>query len=190
MRFKIFISGFIALFYVLTAQGQNTDCFLYDKNVSIPLYGSYEDEVPAVLLYQDSLKENYYYVQLLENKGNKFRVHVTRVEDTVNIYGWIEKKYCKVWIWLMATDCIYLFSEPNSSSNYRNIQEDELIYNGNGYIATILEFSKKTEWLKLCIPTQSGNIYGWTLNYCGNIYGSCEGDRARSPSRVYGEINR
>jgi len=111
MRFKIFISGFIALFYVLTAQGQNTDCFLYDKNVSIPLYGSYEDEVPAVLLYQDSLKENYYYVQLLENKGNKFRVHVTRVEDTVNIYGWIEKKYCKVWIWLMATDCIYLFSE-------------------------------------------------------------------------------
>lgn len=103
MRFKIFILGFIALFYVLTAQGQDTDCFLYDMNVSIPLYGSYEDQ-----------------------------------------YGY----------------------------------------------GTILGFSKETSWLKLSIPTQNGYVYGWTLNYCGCILGSCEGDRAHPPSRVYGEINR
>lgn len=190
MRFKIFILGFIALFYVLTAQGQDTDCFLYDMNVSIPLYGSYEDEVPAVLLYQDSLQGvSYYDVQLLEDKGDRFRVHITRDIDTTSIYGWIDKKYCTVWIWLMNSNSIYLFSEPNAKSNYREIDDAELLYDQYEY-GTILEFSKETSWLKLSIPTQNGYVYGWTLNYCGNIYGSCEGDRAHPPSRVYGEINR
>lgn len=187
MKLKLLISGLIAMFCVLTTQGQTRECFLYDMNVAIPLYASYQDEVPAVLLYQDSISSNFYSLELLENKGNRFRVHVTGDSDTVNVHGWIDKKFCTVWLWLMETNSIYLFSDPNANSKFQEVHEDEMIYGEDGYCGTILEFSKEISWLKISVPTQSGYVYGWTLNYCGNIYGSCEGDRARTPSRVYGE---
>ncbi len=43
------------------------------------------------------------------------------------------------------------------------------------------------EHIPLSLATRTSVYTGWTLNYCNNIYGSCEGWSSTHPYEVYGK---
>ena len=192
MYFKMkqfLMSLFILINFHIVLSQNNSFCFVYKMNEKIPIYNSSEDSIPSYFLYQDSLKENYYSLQILDKIDDRFLVNVFEYND-LKCNGWIEKKYCCVWCWLMSSNNIYLFLEPNIYSSHIEIFEDDLMQNQDGIVANIIDFDKKSKWVKILLTVKEKTYIGWTLNYCNNIYGSCEGERATPPSHVYGFIKR
>ncbi len=171
-------------FHVVLSQN-NSFCFVYKMNEKIPIYNSSEDSITSYFLYQDSLKENYYSLQILDKTGDRFLVNVFEY-NVLKCNGWIEKKYCCVWCWLMSSQSIYLFSESNSESTCVELFDNELIKQNDGIVANILDYDNGSFWVKLLVKTRTTTYIGWTLNYCNSIYGSCEGEGARTPFHIYG----
>lgn len=174
---------FISCLCVSYAQNSNC-CFLYNMNEHIPLYQTSEDSTTFLFLYQDTLRENYYTLQIIDYKNNRFQVRIID-ENNINTTGWINKEHCYVWCWLMSSNSIYLFSEPNKVDSRIEIFEDDMLYNHGGYIANIIDFDNKSNWIKISLTTKNSEYTGWTLNYCNNIYGSCEGWKSTPPTQIY-----
>jgi len=185
MKEKIILLIILFLHFSIVMSQNNNFCFVYNTNETIPVYNSYNDSVTSYFLYKDTLKENYYSLQIEENNNNRFLVNIFE-NNTLIHKGWIEKKYCYVWCWLMSTQSIYLFNEADTGSSHIELSENELIQHRDGIIANILDYDKGSFWVKLLLKTKTATHIGWTLNYCGSIYGSCEGERATTPSHVYG----
>ena len=70
-------------------------------------------------------------------------------------------------------------------NSYTEISEDDMSSNRGGYVANIIEFDNKSNWIKISLTTKTSVYTGWTLNYCNNIYGSCEGWKSTPPSQIY-----
>lgn len=174
-----------AILCVESAHSQSFECFLHNLNDSVFLYLNYTDSIPYCTLFQDTTKENYYNLYLLENRGERFRVRVEDYFHSINTIGWIQKQHCAVWIWLMSSNSIYLFSDHNVYSECQEIAEKELSKTAYGYHGRVIDYLENSQWVKISIDTKHGNVTGWTLNYCNNIYGSCEGERSQSPSMIY-----
>lgn len=174
----------LALCFTRVYAQNNNWCFVYDMNQPIPLYKSLEDTTILSYLYQDTIKENYYSLQILDEKNDRFLVSIFD-QNILKGTNWIEKKYCNVWCWMMSSSSIYLFSAPDASSQCIEIFEYDMIRNQEGFVANIIGLDKGTDWIKILIITKTSEYAGWTLNYCNNIYGSCEGWKATSPSNIY-----
>ena len=179
----VILSLFVSCLSVSYAQNNNY-CFVYNMNEYIPLYQNSDDSIASSSLYQDTLKENYYSLQIIDNENNRFQVNVIG-ENNANTIGWIDKEYCYVWCWFMSSNSIYLFPEPNMVNSYTEISEDDMSSNRGGYVANIIEFDNKSNWIKISLTTKTSVYTGWTLNYCNNIYGSCEGWKSTPPSQIY-----
>ena len=179
----VILSLFVSCLSVSYAQNNNY-CFVYNMNEYIPLYQNSDDSIASSSLYQDTLKENYYSLQIIDCKKDRFKVRIID-ENDINTTGWIDKEYCFVWCWLMSSNSIYLFPEPDMVNSYTEISEDDMSCNRGGYVANIIEFDNKSNWIKISLTTKTSAYTGWTLNYCNNIYGSCEGWKSTPPSQIY-----
>ena len=69
-------------------------------NEYIPLYQNSDDSTASSSLYQDTLKENYYSLQIIDCKKDRFKVRIID-ENNINTTGWIDKEYCFVWCWFI-----------------------------------------------------------------------------------------
>ena len=185
MKSTIYALFLTAMLCVEAAHSQQFECFLRNLNDSVSLFSDYSDSIPFHTLFQDTIKENYYYLYLLESQGDRFRVRVEDCSHSTKTIGWIQKQHCTVWVWLMSSNSIYLFSDHNVFSNYQDIAENEMLKSAYGCYGEVLEILPNSQWVKISIDTKYGKVAGWTLNYCNNIYGECEGERMRPPSKIY-----
>lgn len=156
--------------------GQNVHCFLGVMNAPIPLYYDSIDESERFMyVYQDSVSEVYYDLEILDQSSSRFMVNLVGERDPQhqNTISWINKRDCAVWIWTMQSTrnehVFRLFKEPNLKSEYKEFVEKNITTR----LSEIIDY-KESEWIKIQIKTQLGDYEGWTLNYCDNIYGFCE----------------
>ena len=92
----VILSLFVSCLSVSYAQNNNY-CFVYNMNEYIPLYQNSDDSIASSSLYQDTLKENYYSLQIIDCKKDRFKVRIID-ENNINTTGWIDKEYCFVYL--------------------------------------------------------------------------------------------
>lgn len=142
--------------------------FISQCNCKIPIYTSPLCDTEIYSLFQDSVFEHFYWVEIIGKSVLAYEVNIGSASqyNSPIISGWIEKKYCAVF--LKSNRAIKLFDNPNAKSPHKQIalKNDimaiviDAYLDGNGFIKVLF---------------RDGNVYseGWVVNYCGNIYNSC-----------------
>jgi len=169
MKKIIFFCVSLLAFGCFNAQAQ----FIGVDNVNIPLYEDSVCTTPIATIYQDTLKEQYYKVEIIGESKNRFKV-IIGSDWSYSDFGlktWIDKDYVAVCNWPSQSldQSVYLFALPDKNSDKQIIHADEITEWKS------LLVSVKDSWFKIVVKTKSGLQEGWTWNYCPNIWGSCEG---------------
>ena len=147
--------------------------FIGVDNVAVPLYEDDSSALPIATIYQDTLIENWYRVEIIGESNSRFRVVIGSswsVSD-FELKVWIDKKNVAVCNWpTMPYDgeCLYLFSKPDKNSKRQIIHADEII-DWKSQVTGVND-----DWYRIIVITKAGKKEGWTKDYCPNIYGSCE----------------
>ena len=162
----------IAVLLALAATTANAQ-FIGVDNVNVPLYEDAGSTLPVATLYQDSLLENFYRVDIIGESGTRFMVVIGSdwSDSDFELKAWIDKKNVAVCNWpTMPSDgnCLYLFSKPDKNSERQVIHADEIL-DWKSQVTSV-----KDSWFRIIVKTKTGQKEGWTKNYCPNIYGSCE----------------
>ena len=166
---KILLVCVAMMSFGVTASAQ----FISVDNVSIPLYEDTSCHISIATIFQDSVTENYYRVDITDENNNRFKVRIGSdwSNSDFQIIAWIDKKYVAVCNWpsWSLNRCVYLFAKPDKTSPKQVIHS----YDITDWHSPVVSVSG--DWYKIIVPTKNGQKEGWTLNYCPNIYGSCEG---------------
>lgn len=167
---KVFlVCAAMLAFAITTAHAQ----FIGVDNVNVLLYEDDSSTRPIATIYQDSLIENWYRVEIIGETENRFKVVIG--SDWSNsdfaLKVWIDKKNVAVCNWPTMPyegKCLYLFSKPDKNSERQVIHADDIL-DWKSQVTSV-----KDSWFRITVRTKTGHKEGWTKNYCPNIYGSCE----------------
>ena len=163
---------FIALILSIEAYGQHSSCFFKQTNSPINIYESESGEIPFAVINQDSILENYYSVEILNSTMERHLVRIMCAASSSKalLEGWVEKRFCNVWLWTMEQgNTINIYEEPIQSSHYVMVDLSEY----SNIAAAVLNISKDG-WYYVSTMNGEHSLSGWTKNICTNIYGSCE----------------
>ena len=163
---------FISLILSIEAYGQHSLCFFSQTNIPINIYESESGKMPFTVINQDSILENYYSVEILNSTMERHLVRIMCAASSSKalIEGWIEKKFCNVWLWTIEqSNTISIYAEPVQSSQYVKVDISEY----SNIAVPVLNISKDG-WYYVSITNGEHPLSGWTKNVCTNIYGSCE----------------
>lgn len=162
----------IGLILSIEAYGQHSPCFFKQTNSPINIYESASGEIPFAVINQDSILENYYSVEILNSTMERHLVRIMCAASSSKalIEGWVEKRFCNVWLWTIEqSNTINIYEEPVQSSHYVKVDLTEY----SKITAPVLDVSKDG-WYYVSITNGEHSLFGWTKNVCTNIYGSCE----------------
>lgn len=148
-------------------QAQNAQSFLKVNNTMVSVYKDSLTDVCIHTIMNDTLFEHYYEMTLLEQSKYRFYVRIRCVSqyNSPQLYGWVDKSYCGVYISSGKDGMWRLYSSPDKKLPYI------LLPNEKTKIIEVLAFEGR--WLLLKIEC-AGKIHkGWILDYCSSIYSSC-----------------
>lgn len=169
MKKLFLLSAMVCALGMMTANAQ----FIGVDNVVVPLYEDDSSTLPIATIYQDSLLENWYGVEIIGESKNRFKVVIGSdwsVSD-FELKVWIDKKNVAVCNWPTMPsegESLYLFAKPDKNSKRQVIHADEIL-DWKSPVTSV-----KGIWYKIIVKTKTGRKEGWTKNYCPTIYGSCE----------------
>lgn len=142
---------------------------LHDRQVDIPIY---QKNGSCIIILDDTIKENYYNVYIMNIKNKRAYVNVSAtLYDTIPKTGWVETKYLGIrganW---NENGSLYLYKKPSKLSKIKStIIEPPYFYSMN-----VLKCYKN--WLYVSF-LDVDNIMkeGWLSpnNQCSNPYSTC-----------------
>ncbi len=144
-------------------------CFLNIDNTSTNIYADSISSVPIFTIENDTINEIFYDFDIFGKSSNRFLVGIGKYENKIDIYGWIDKQYCGVWVrancYYEHTPLTYIYKEPNQDSEYYVIKGD--VYD----FAIITDYVGK--FIKVSFHHNGEKHTGYILRYCPTIYNSC-----------------
>ncbi|MDR1006120.1 MAG: hypothetical protein LBL74_04575 [Bacteroidales bacterium] len=159
---------FIGFEYVNAQNNAVITVFINQDNTKIPIYTSPQCDKESYSIFQDSIFEHFFWIEIIGESALTFEVKIGSAsqDNSPIINGWIEKKYCGVF--LSSGRNIKIFETVNENSPYEQfVLENDILANvvnicldGRGFIKVI--FRIKDRYYE-----------GWVKDYCGSIYNSC-----------------
>ena len=166
---KLLYYSFMAFPFLAVSQNDILPyAFVNQSNIKVSLYSTSLCIEEKNSFFQDTIFENYFSLELMKESLSAFEVKVNSVSqfNSPTITGWIEKKYCSVF--LSKNKKIKLFSQPSPESSFELIEfEDDMMVN----VVNISPF--KDKFIKIVFIKDDEYFTGWVIDYCGNIYNSC-----------------
>ena len=172
---------------VLFSQKDNLVVFFTDAITnSVPVYADDTTIVSYTSVKEDTEKENWHDVEILEQSNNRYKVCITAIneENIAPITGWVDKEQCGVWFWGRWTkpeNCIVsLYQMPGLlcsfikiTGKYPDCFDNYSTTNNKAFPVLDYKLYKGEYWIKTVIVKDEKKIVGWTKDYCPNVYGSC-----------------
>ena len=153
----------------LISQNNNEiNVFINIFNEKIPIYSSALCDKEIFSVFQDSIFEHFYSIKIINESIYAFEVQIFSASQSNSpiVKGWIEKKYCGVYI--NSYKNVKLYDKPDYNSDFLYIKLDYDI------IAHVISIDNlKTKFIKVGFYIDNKYYEGWTLDYCDNIYDSC-----------------
>lgn len=164
---KYFITSILFLFIetsVCFSQPDRNEMFIRIDNIPIRIYEDSTMKKVKYTIMSDSLFENYYSVFVIKKSSLMFLSNIKSCSsyNSPTINGWIEKKYCGVYI---CRNKQKLFRNPNEKSEYIILS---FVYDKPVTVIDIFH-----GWYKISFIKSGVNYVGWVNDYCPNIYNSC-----------------
>lgn len=172
---KKVLYGILLFFVVVNIQAQKRDhsfC-LTSNNVIIPIYKNRISYKPFGTIMNDTISDLYPIITPIKQSSSRFYAKIEygtlSLEDIPYIYGWIEKKYCGVYMCLLHEMKNYalLYKKPNEMSAC--IQLTEVPF------SPVIVLDYKGEWLKVKFSLNGIQYVGWTKDYGENFFCPCGG---------------
>jgi len=150
-------------------ESENCNCsvIMIPKGIQIPLYSLSNKNEIKIHLLNDTIKEEYYIINIYSQEGKMFKISGAAPHDTVNKNGWIESKY--IGIYPSIFDEIKLYSKPDTSSKVMST-----IIKPEYYPFNVVKCFGK--WLYVqYVDTDKKTKEGWLSpdNQCSNPYSTC-----------------
>lgn len=169
LKLKLFFLCIIS-FSQSFAQNDKLDVFLKDNNISVNLYSDPTGRNISNTIMNDSLYEYYFAFTILENSPLMFYVEVKSCsqQNSPTIYGWVEKKYCGVYVRYYNTESdahIRLYEEPDSRKKYQKLNIS--------LQSPVIVVDTRDKWVKVLFLYDGIYYEGWIDKYCSSIYNSC-----------------
>lgn len=151
---------------------------------SIPVYRNNTDMECFIKIKEDSEKENWHNVEILDQSNDRYKVSITSCQEdgSKSVNGWVDKAQCGVWLRGKYIErelfVISLYTDSNLLTPFMKLHSK---YFGdfekytNGKAAPILDYKyyNGEYWIKTVITRKGKKITGWTRDYCPNVYDSC-----------------
>ncbi len=144
-------------------------CFIPHDNKIIPLYENASCKKALYTIFQDSIFERWYEMEILESSNLAYKVKLYSVTlfNSPIIEGWIEKKNCGVYLDEGRT--IKLYSLPTNDATFMPIQLSKM----TTAIVFDVHFENKFLFVKF-VDEKTNILYeGWVEHYCDSLYDSC-----------------
>lgn len=171
MKKYLLLIAFLISIHCLLAQKMNKHVFINEFNSEIPIYSDSIGNLKVHSIFQDSIFEHFYEVDIRKESALRYEVHLFCVsqDNSPQVEGWVDKKFCSVYLSPTRYGIIKLYDLPNITSSYIELD--------NIYItisATVISTSKqKDKFIKVAF-IYAGKCYeGWVDKYCPTIYNSC-----------------
>lgn len=166
-RFILLISIIFIFNFVFAGEEITSHAFIAQNNIEIPLYSDPLNNKVDYLIFQDSVFEHFYELRIYEETSLRFKVNVICVSqyNSLSIDGWIDKKFCGVYI--LSNRKNKLYDSPLKDSNFTKINNEEDI------LAIVIGIDK--DFIKIAFTLDGKYNEGWMekYKYCDNVYGSC-----------------
>lgn len=186
MKKLIILLLFIVKCHFLFSQEENLVVFFVDAITnSAPVYSNNTDNDIITNIKEDSEKENWHNVEILEQSNNRYKVHITscrEYDDTTSIKGWVDKELCGVWLRgkYIKRDLfiVSFYTKPGLLKPFMKLSSR---YFGDferytkGQAASVLDYKlyNGEYWIKTEIIKDNKKIVGWTKDYCPSVYDAC-----------------
>ncbi len=170
MKYQILLIFTLSLFSSCKAQeSKNYDCsvIMTPKGIQIPLYSESNRNEIKIYLLNDTVKEEYYNLNIYSQVGQVFKVSGFTPHDTVYKKGWIESKYTGIYPSIF--DEIKLYTKPDTTSKVMST-----IIKPEYYPFNVIKCHGKWLYVKY-LDTDKGTKEGWLSpdNQCSNPYTTC-----------------
>jgi hypothetical protein len=170
MKNQILLIFAFSLFGSCKAQeSTNCDCsvIIILKGIQIPLYSESNKKEIITYLLNDTIKEEYYNINIYTQIEQMFKVSGSTPHDTVNRNGWIETKY--IGIYPSIFDEIKLYTKPDTTSKVMST-----IIKPEYYPFSVIKCHGKWLYVKY-LDTDKKTKEGWLSpdNQCSNPYTTC-----------------
>lgn len=154
--------------YLIAQNNNEVNAFINKFNEKIPIYSSSLCYNEIYSVFQDSIFEHFYSLKIINESTYTFEAEIYSASQSTSsmINGWIEKKYCSVY--LKSYKNVKLYNEPNNDSEFVNVK---LNYDMMANVIDIDNINSK--FIKVAFFLDNRYYEGWTLDYCDNIYDSC-----------------
>ncbi len=153
---------------IISQNNKEINVFINKFNEKIPIYSSALCYHEIYSVFQDSIFEHFYSLKIINESLYTFEVEISSASQSNSpiIKGWIEKKYCGVY--LKSYKNVKLYNEPDFDSAFIKVKLNYDI------IANVISIDKiNSKFIKVAFFLDNKYYEGWTIDYCDNIYDSC-----------------
>lgn len=185
MKKLIIIIVLIAKCHVLFSQEENFEAFFVDAiTKAVPVYANDTGNDIITNIREFTEEENWHGVEILEKSDKRYKVRITSCvdENPVPINGWIDKEQCGVWLYgefiNLSLTIVSFYLTPNQPYPFLKITDtfaDGFGKYTNDKAAPVLDYELHDGkyWIKTVITKDKKKVVGWTMNYCPNVFCSC-----------------
>jgi hypothetical protein len=165
MKISTSIIFFAISFTLLNSQSTNHDnhikVLIFNDQQKISVYDSFKGNNIINYLKNDTIKEDYFVIEVLKSKNNRYQIEGTSILNK-GIIGWIDLQ--NIGINTRSRDHkLLLYNEPNYSANH-------IVTNENDRLVRVTSIS--SNWLKIIWIDK--NEYWLPAEYqCPNPYTTC-----------------
>lgn len=144
-------------------KGSPAEVLIYKNQKKINVYSSYNKNKIVNYLINDTIKEDYFVIEILKSKNNRYQINATSIIHS-GIKGWIDLK--NIGINTRQRDFkLHLYEQPNYNAKYIVVNEEV-----DNRIVRVTAIS--TDWLK--ITWIDNKDYWLPPKYqCCNPYTTC-----------------
>jgi hypothetical protein len=161
----------ILSFHPLFAQ-EETRVFIYEFNTEIPVFLNPVTNEQAFTLFQNTVYDLYYTLGIIEESVLRFKVSINLIYKDLSptIEGWIDKKYCNVFVRTSQFQPLKIYSEASEDSLFQELRFDEF----EDIIVTVIGICKEDRNFKKVMFLHKEQYYeGWINRCCDTIYNAC-----------------
>jgi hypothetical protein len=153
---------------------EETRVFIYEFNTEIPIFLNPVTNEQAFTLFQDTVYALYNILNIIEESVLRFRVSINLVgmDFSPTDEGWIDKKYCNVFVRTSQFQPLKIYSEASEDSSFFELRFDE---SEGDTVATVIGICKENRnFIKVMFLYKEQYYDGWiNKQYCNTIYNSC-----------------
>ena len=155
------------LFSLLKVFPQDIEIFIKSEshNKQINIYNNELSEMVIHTIMEDTVFDIAYDLFIYEDSPMRFKVGISFLNTKPFLIGWIDKKYCGVYLRIYEEDhdIIRLYNAPSEQS----ICEEHVL--GTGYHEVwVIGADIKSGFLNVAFKEEDRLCTGWTKQYCSD----------------------